>query len=72
MDERMLYVENYLKCHNDFSFRELLERQTGKLNVIVTFLVMLELMKVGKITIYQEEIFDDIIIESQVFEGEYK
>ncbi len=72
MDERMLYVENYLKCHKHFSFRELLERQTGKLNVIVTFLVMLELMKVGKITIYQEEIFDDIIIESQVFEGEYK
>ena len=72
MDERMLYVENYLKCHKHFSFRGLLERQTGKLNVIVTFLVMLELMKVGKITIYQEEIFDDIIIESQVFEGEYK
>ena len=72
MDERMLHVENYLKYHKHFSFRELLERQTSKLNVIVTFLVMLELMKVGKITIYQEEIFDDIIIESQVFEGEYK
>ncbi len=72
MDERMLHVENYLKSHKHFSFRELLERQTSKLNVIVTFLVMLELMKVGKITIYQEAIFDDIIIESQVFEGEYK
>jgi segregation and condensation protein A len=66
----MLHVENYLKCHKHFSFRELLERQTGKINVIVTFLVMLELMKVGKITIYQEDIFDDIIIESQIFEGE--
>ena len=72
MDQRMLHVENYLKCHKHFSFRELLERQTSKINVIVTFLVMLELMKVGKITIYQEEIFDDIIIESQIFEGEYK
>lgn len=72
MDERMLHVENYLKCHKHFSFRDLLEKQSSKLNVIVTFLVMLELMKVGKITIYQEEIFDDIIIESQIFEGEYK
>ena len=71
MDQRMLHVENYLKCHKHFSFRELLECQTSKINVIVTFLVMLELMKVGKITIYQEEIFDDIIIESQIFEGEY-
>ncbi len=72
MDERVLHVENYLRCHKHFSFRDLLERQNSKLNVIVTFLVILELMKVGKITIYQEEIFDDIIIESQMFEGEYK
>ncbi len=71
MDERMLHVEKYLKYHKHFSFRELLERQSSKLNIIVTFLVMLELMKLGKITIYQEEIFDDIIIESQIFEGEY-
>ena len=28
--------------------------------------IILELMKVGKITISQEEIFDDIYIESQV------
>lgn len=72
MDERVLYVENYLKVHKHFSFRDLLEKQTSKINVIVTFLVMLELMKVGKITIYQDDIFDDIIIESQMFEGEYK
>jgi segregation and condensation protein A len=72
MDERVLYVENYLKVHKHFSFRDLLEKQTSKINVIVTFLVMLELMKVGKITIYQDDIFDDIIIESQIFEGEYK
>ena len=72
VDERTAYVEQYLKYHKHFSFKALLEQQTSKLNVIVTFLVILELMKVGKITIYQEEIFDDIIIESQVFEGEYK
>ena len=69
MDERMAHVENYLKVHKSFSFRDLLEKQTGKLNVIVTFLVMLELMKVGKIAISQEEIFDDIIIESLVYEA---
>ena len=69
MEERVSYVENYLKKRKTFSFRDLLEKQTSKLNVIVTFLVMLELMKVGKITISQEEIFDDIIIESLVYEG---
>jgi segregation and condensation protein A len=32
------------------------------MEVIVTFLVILELMKVGKIHIEQEHIFDEIII----------
>ena len=69
MEERVVHVENYLRTHKSFSFRDLLEKQTSKLNVIVTFLVMLELMKVGKIVISQEEIFDDILIESLVYEG---
>ncbi len=68
MDERVIHVENYLKRHRTFRFRDLLEKQNSKLNVIVTFLVMLELMKLGKITISQEEIFEDIIIESLVYE----
>ena len=35
-----------------------------KMNVIVTFLAILELMKTGKIRISQEELFGDILIES--------
>ncbi len=34
------------------------------MEVIVTFLVILELMKVGKIQIVQEHIFDEILIAS--------
>ncbi len=66
MDERMLFVEAYAMEHKRFSFRMLLEKQSSKLNVIVTFLVILELMKSGKIIISQENIFDDIMIESVV------
>ena len=33
------------------------------MEIIVTFLVVLELMKVGQITISQDNLFDDIIIE---------
>lgn len=68
MDERSLYVEAYAQTHKSFSFRGLLEKQTGKMQVIVTFLVILELMKTGKITISQENIFDDILIESNIYE----
>ena len=60
----MLYVEAYAREHRSFSFRKLLEKQTGKMEIIVTFLIILELMKTGKITISQESIFDDIMITS--------
>ena len=36
------------------------------MDIVVTFLVVLEMMKLGKILIVQEELFDDIIITSQI------
>ena len=64
MDERSLYVEAYAREHRNFSFRKLLENQGGKMEIIVTFLIILEMMKTGKIAISQETIFDDILITS--------
>lgn len=64
MDGKMLYVEAYAREHKNFSFRNLLEKQAGKMEVIVTFLIILEMMKTGKIMISQEVIFDDIRITS--------
>lgn len=66
MDTKMLYVEAYAREHGQFSFRRLLEKQNSKMEVIVTFLIILELMKNGKILISQENIFDDIMITSNV------
>ena len=66
MEEKMLYLENYAMHHKQFSFRNLLESQCSKVEIIVTFLAILELMKVGKIFISQEKIFDDIKIESNI------
>lgn len=57
-------VEEYACRHGEFSFRELLESQSSKMQIIVTFLAVLELMKVGKIHIVQENIFDDIRIQA--------
>lgn len=66
MDLKTLYVEAYAREHKTFSFRKLLEKQGSKAEIIVTFLIILELMKVGKIRISQENIFDDIFITSCV------
>lgn len=66
MDTKTLYVEAYAREHKQFGFRKLLEKQTSRMEVIVTFLIILELMKVGKINISQESIDDDIMITSSI------
>ena len=66
LDEKTEYLENYATTHKHFSFRSLLEAQSSKVEVIVTFLAILELMKTGKILISQEHIFDDIQIDSKI------
>lgn len=66
LEERMEYLEQYAMAHRNFSFRGILEAQSTKMEIIVTFLSILELMKTGKILISQENIFDDILIESRI------
>lgn len=66
LEERMVYLEQYAIAHRRFSFRELLEAQSSKMEIIVTFLSILELMKIGKIYISQENLFDDILVESKI------
>lgn len=65
MELKTLYVEAYVREHRTFSFRNLLEKQHSREELIVTFLIILEMMKTGKITITQENIFDDIMITVQ-------
>ena len=66
LEEKMTYLEAYAAEHKQFSFRSLLEEQSSKVEIIVTFLAILELMKMGKIFISQEHIFDDIRIDSKI------
>ena len=64
LEDKLDFVESYAREHGTFSFKKLLEGQKSKMQIVVTFLAILELMKVGKIVIKQEETFADIIITS--------
>lgn len=64
LEDKMSYVEEYAIRNGHCSFRQILGRQKSKMQVIVTFLAILELMKTGKIHIKQDNIFDDIEIEA--------
>lgn len=70
IEDQMLFVENYARRHKSFSFRKLLENGSGKGYIIVTFLSILEMMKIGKLYIEQEDIFGDIHIAYQETEKE--
>ena len=64
VEVKMTEVEAYALMHERFSFRDLLTSQSSKTQIVVTFLVILEMMKAGKISIEQEQPFDDIVITS--------
>lgn len=70
LEQKIGSVMGYARKNRKFSFRQLLMEQADKLEVVVTFLAVLELMKIGKIHLMQEEIFGDMQIETLEPEGE--
>lgn len=67
LEDRMSYVEEVLIRKRRLSFRSLLEGEAkkSKMHVIVTFLAVLELMKIGKLEVLQEETFGEILMEAR-------
>lgn len=62
LTDKISFIRDYAKEKKRFSFQTLLKLQHSKMHVIVSFLAILELMKMGEIIIEQKEIFDDITI----------
>jgi segregation and condensation protein A len=66
VEEKMDYLTEYIKTHRQFRFTDLLQKQSSKTQLVVTFLAMLELMKTGLVYVEQENTFDHIIITANV------
>ncbi|MCT4544119.1 MAG: segregation/condensation protein A [Vallitalea sp.] len=63
INDKIEYIISLSSKYETISFRDVLETQISRIETIVTFLAILELIKMGKITIVQKNIFDDIIIK---------
>ena len=61
--DKELYIRAYRAGHPHADFREMLELEDSKEEIIVTFLVVLELMKIQKIRITQAGAFGKILID---------
>ena len=62
LTSKIVQIQEYGLTHRNFSFRSLMETQHSRMEIIVTFLGILELIKIGRIHIEQESLFEDIII----------
>lgn len=62
LDEKELYIRAYIQEHTKTSFRGLLERQGNRQEIIVTFMILLDLIKTGVVEILQKEVFGEIMI----------
>ncbi len=70
LEERMNHIATFARTHKKFSFRQLMGSAGTKMEMVVTFLVVLEYMKIGRFTVTQEHLFDDIEIEFHEGVGE--
>ncbi len=60
-------IEEKLRIEKQFSFTSLFSNEIRKSEVIVTFMALLEMLKLNVITVVQQYLFDDIIIEGREF-----
>ncbi len=66
IEEKMVQVLNLTQDLEHVSFFSLLDNKATKGDIIVTFLAILELLKLNKVTLKQSKNFDDILIEKAV------
>lgn len=70
LEEKLESVLSFVKKRRRACFREMLGGSFDRMEIVVTFLAVLELMKLGKISLTQESIDDDMILEALEPAGE--
>ena len=70
LEETVADVMNFARTKRRFSFRQVIRKHHDRVHVVVAFLAVLELMKIGKIRLTQDALFDDMNIETIEPEGE--
>jgi segregation and condensation protein A len=60
LEEKINELENFLRSKIQSSFSDLVEKSTDKVEVIVSFLAMLEMIKQRIVEVEQEDLFEEI------------
>lgn len=65
LGDKINHVFDFAKAKKHFSFTELLVKEEDRHGLVVTFLAVLELMKIGAVVATQDETFGDIVLDWQ-------
>jgi len=68
IEDQVARIDNELSRHHQLRFRDILQDAYDRIEIIVTLLAVLEMIKMGRIAVHQEELFGEIIIERQIHE----
>jgi segregation and condensation protein A len=64
IEDRSEYIQEKLRTNPHLYFSEIIKDNPIKINAVVSFIALLDLIRLEKITVFQDEIFEDILIES--------
>lgn len=60
LSDKLKYIFQFAESHSRFSFESLFAGQHDKVDMVVTFLACLELIKIGKLSVVQDTTFAEI------------
>ncbi|MDP4177575.1 MAG: segregation/condensation protein A [Bacillota bacterium] len=63
IEDKMLLIDEIINNEGRFYFSNIIKESSSKIEVVVTFLALLELIKLKTVKIYQEDNFYEILIE---------
>ena len=64
LEQKVRSVLSYAREHRHFKFSDVLERESDRLEIVVAFLAVLELMRMGRIHLVQEKLFDEMQLDT--------
>lgn len=69
IEEQIAYLENYFARRSEATFYEVVKDFKEKIRIVVTFLALLELIRIRKLIVRQSEPFGEVSIMRNVAEG---
>ncbi len=65
--DKLTKLTNFARSHKSFSFSKMLSGEDTKMDIVVMFIAVLEMVKIGHLTVQQKDIFGDITIASNLY-----